>query len=137
MKYVYIFFIILLLAFNSCTDTDNTGDIYGQWQLTSISDNGQEISSPKSLFLAFQGEIVKARIADQENYNYTYVPGKFTEQNDSLILSFYIEYQISKQHLEKDYMMEGDLANQRFEYTVTSDKIILRRGIRQWNLRKY
>lgn len=137
MKYGYIFFIFLLFAFNSCTDSDNTGNLYGQWQITNISDNGKVISTPENLFLAFQGEIVKARISDQQNYNYSYVPGKFTESNDSLTLSFYVEYQISKQRLEEEFMMEGDLANQRFAYTVSSDKIILRRGARQWTLRKY
>lgn len=137
MKYLYICAIVLMFALSSCIDGDNTGDLYGQWQITSISDNGREISAPNNLFLAFQGEIVKARISDVENYNYTFIPGKFTEKQDSLILSFYAEYEISKQRLEKEYMMEGDLANQRFAYTVTSDRIILRRGVRQWNLRKY
>lgn len=137
MKRFFFSFISFLVLCVSCTDNDNTGDLYGQWQLTAIKDNGNILSTPDNLSLSFQGDIVFARVSDHQDYRYRNVPGVFYENNDSLILSFYIDDESSRSVITRMFLMEDEPTDLRFALKKTSDKLLLSKGSRCWQLRSY
>lgn len=137
MKRFFFSFISFLVLCVSCTDNDNTGDLYGQWQLTTVKDNGIILSTPANLSLSFQGDIVFARVSDHQDYRYRNVPGVFYENNDSLILSFYIDDESSRSIITRMFLMEDEPADLRFALKKSSGKIMLTKGNRCWQLRNY
>lgn len=137
MKRFFFSLISFLVLCVSCTDNDDTGDLYGQWQLTTVKDNGIILSTPANLSLSFQGDIVFARVSDHQDYRYRNVPGVFSEKNDSLILSFYIDDESSRSIITRMFLMEDEPADLRFALKKSSGKIMLTKGNRCWQLRNY
>ena len=129
------------MVLSSCTDTDNTGDLYGSWKLTSIKEDGQILSEPRNIYLGFQGEVFFVRYADLENYTNSYSPGKFKESDGTLVMSFFIGGESDRKKLKERLFIEGTTIEngieERFSLEKSKDAFTLSSGNKRWYFRRF
>lgn len=131
---------LMLLSFTSCHNEEYIGELFGQWQITEIH-TSQKKDSPRNLFLAFQSNVIFARIAGTDAHYTSIIKGTWTQTNDSLFISFYSTEElkeIDRAYVNELFAMGGDPENLRFGMKLTDKSMILTQGNDNiWKLRKY
>lgn len=130
-------FLLIVLFFLSCEDFDHTGHLLGQWQVTSINEDGDILAQPNDLFLSFQGELFTVKVLRPREHVSTTLRGVFREKQDSLLLSFYIEKPEDEKTIQETLFMQGDPVQLKFGVQENSSHLVLTSQKRIWKLRKY
>lgn len=145
MKNIINFIAFLLATFTlmtSCQENGNIGDLYGQWQITSIQ-KGSEIQHPNQVYLAFQNDCIFARIIETD-YHFTYqIKGGFKHEGDNLNVSFFIDEEADGANIMHQYLSElfgFPLPHNDIHFEIRqldAAKLILSNGTDIWQLRSY
>lgn len=139
---IIAFLIVSFTLMTSCQENGHIGNIYGQWQITSIQ-KGTEIKHPDQVFLAFQNDCIFARIIGTD-YHFTYqIKGGFKHKGDHLYISFFIDNEVDGSDVLHQYLSESfgfPLPHNDISFEIRqldASKLILSNGTDIWQLRSY
>ena len=131
--------LMLATGFSSCQNDEYIGDIYGQWQLTDIQ-TPDTTATPRNLYLAFQSNVVMARIVGVDAHYTETLQGTWQQSDDSLFLSFYCaeaQADYLQSMLRTLFVMDAPAGNLRFNCHLSSTAMTLTQGKSQWQFRKF
>lgn len=138
----FICFCLFCFFGSSCQENGDIGDLYGQWQLTSIQ-HDLEIKSPTGAFLAFQNDCVFARITGMDAHFTYQITGGFSQDKGILKLSFYIDEEkegaeVTHQYLSTIFGFPLPHNDIKFEIKqLDSSTLVLRNNDVIWQFRSY
>lgn len=128
-----------LLLFSCINDGKYGDDLYGQWQLKSLT-VADSTWQPSGLYLSFQNNTVQAKIADATQHVRRDLVGNYVHQGDSLILSFQ-PYDIANTETLSDTLaffgFEAPGITRLAIERLDNEKLELSRGQDVWFLRAY
>lgn len=138
----YILLFALLATLTACTNDGDIGDLYGQWQLTSVQASDSSLYTPTNCFLSFQNRTVQTRIVYPEAHIAANVTGNYQHVGDSLLMQFYLvndDFEnLTADSLIVRYLRFTTPQNMRFRIdNLDRKKLILRSGETTWSFRNY
>lgn len=136
------FLALCLLTVVSCQENGEIGDLYGQWQLTSIEQD-QHTTHPDQLYLAFQNDCVFARITGTDHHFTYQLTGGFLHTGNILLLNLFIDDEtegadVMHSYISNMFCFPEPHSDIRLQIEQLDDKnLVLSQGNTIWRLRSY
>lgn len=85
---VALCFLVPACCFIACQNGEDIGDLYGIWQLQTISMSNGKVLQPTNLYLSFHGDVVEAKQVNPESHGYVNLFGSLSVDGDVVTMQF-------------------------------------------------